>query len=242
MELIKAENLVKNYQNTKVLKNVNLTVHEGEFIGIMGKSGSGKTTLLKTLGMIEPVSGGKLFYKNHEIDKISDKEASRIRREELGFVFQEFFLMESLNALENVMLPLFLSKSANDNGQRSKAKELMGNFGVEALADKLPSGLSGGEKQRIAICRALINNPQIIFADEPTGNLDSKSGHIVIEALKKINSILGKTVIMVTHDPQMASYCERIVLLKDGEILDQLDKTNTQDGFYKRIIESMINL
>lgn len=241
MELIKAENLVKNYQNTKVLKNVNLTVHEGEFIGIMGKSGSGKTTLLKTLGMIEPVSGGKLFYKNHEIDKISDKEASRIRREELGFVFQEFFLMESLNALENVMLPLFLSKSANDNGQ-SKAKELMGNFGVEALADKLPSGLSGGEKQRIAICRALINNPQIIFADEPTGNLDSKSGHIVIEALKKINSILGKTVIMVTHDPQMASYCERIVLLKDGQILDQLDKTNTQDGFYKQIIENMINL
>lgn len=241
MELIKAENLVKNYQNTKVLKNVNLTVHEGEFIGIMGKSGSGKTTLLKTLGMIEPVSGGKLFYKNHEIDKISDKEASRIRREELGFVFQEFFLMESLNALENVMLPLFLSKSANDSGQ-SKAKELMGNFEVEALADKLPSGLSGGEKQRIAICRALINNPQIIFADEPTGNLDSKSGHIVIEALKKINSILGKTVIMVTHDPQMASYCERIVLLKDGEILDQLDKTNTQDEFYKQIIESMINL
>lgn len=241
MELIKAENLVKNYQNTKVLKNVNLTVHEGEFIGIMGKSGSGKTTLLKTLGMIEPVSGGKLFYKNYEIDKISDKEASRIRREELGFVFQEFFLMESLNALENVMLPLFLSKSANDNGQ-SKAKELMGNFEVEALADKLPSGLSGGEKQRIAICRALINNPQIIFADEPTGNLDSKSGHIVIEALQKINSILGKTVIMVTHDPQMASYCERIVLLKDGEILDQLDKTNTQDEFYKQIIESMINL
>lgn len=139
------------------------------------------------------------------------------------------------------MLPLFLSKSANDSGQ-SKAKELMGNFEVEALADKLPSGLSGGEKQRIAICRALINNPQIIFADEPTGNLDSKSGHIVIEALKKINSILGKTVIMVTHDPQMASYCERIVLLKDGEILDQLDKTNTQDEFYKQIIESMINL
>lgn len=241
MELIKAENLVKNYQNAKVLKNVDLVVREGEFIGIMGKSGSGKTTLLKTLGMIEPVSDGKLFYKNHEIDKLSDKEASRIRREELGFIFQEFFLMESLSALENVMLPLFLSKSANDSG-RIKAKELMKNFEVNSLADKSPDELSGGERQRVAICRALINNPQIIFADEPTGNLDSKSGQIVIKALQKINSKLGKTVIMVTHDPQMASYCERIVLLKDGEILDQIEKTNRQDEFYKQIIESMIRL
>ena len=241
MEVIKAGNLIKNYRNTKVLRNINLEVREGEFIGIMGKSGSGKTTLLKTLGMIEPISDGKLFYKHHEINKISDKEASRIRREELGFIFQEFFLMPSLNAIENVMLPLFLSKSANDNG-KSKAKELMKNFEVDALADKTPDELSGGERQRIAICRALINNPQIIFADEPTGNLDSKSGQIVIKALQEINSELSKTVIMVTHDPQMASYCERIVLLKDGEVLDQLNKTNAQDEFYKQIIESMIKL
>lgn len=241
MELIKAENVIKNYQNTQVLKSIDLTVNEGEFVGIMGKSGSGKTTLLKIMGMIEPVTGGKVFYEKDNVERISGKEAARIRREELGFIFQEFFLMDSLTVLENVMLPLFISKSVDESG-KERAEKFIRKFGIEGLEKKTPDELSGGERQRTAICRALINNPRIVFADEPTGNLDSKSGKVVIDALETINKEFKKTVIMVTHDPQMASHCDRIILLKDGKILGQMEKQSDNEEFYKKIIERMIDL
>lgn len=241
MELIKAENLRRNYGNTEVLKGVNLEVSEGEFVGIMGKSGSGKSTLLKLLGMIDMPTDGELHYRGRERHKLSSREAARIRREELGFVFQEFFLMDSLDILENVMLPLFISKSANDEG-KEKARDLMERFGIRELENKMPYELSGGERQRTAICRALINDPQIVLADEPTGNLDSKSGKVVIDSLKKINGELGKTVIMVTHDPQMASYCGRIVLLKDGVILDEMKGGGEKELFYQKILGRMADL
>ncbi len=241
MELIKAENLRRNYGNTEVLKGVNLEVSEGEFVGIMGKSGSGKSTLLKLLGMIDMPTDGELHYRGRERHKLSSLEAARIRREELGFVFQEFFLMDSLDILENVMLPLFISKRANDEG-KEKARDLMERFGIRELENKMPYELSGGERQRTAICRALINDPQIVLADEPTGNLDSKSGKVVIDSLKKINGELGKTVIMVTHDPQMASYCERIVLLKDGVILDEMKGGGEKELFYQKILGRMADL
>ena len=241
MAVIKAENIRKNYQHTKVLKGIDLTIEEGEFVGIMGKSGSGKTTLLKILGMIELMTGGDLFYGKDNIKKISNKEAAKIRREELGFIFQEFFLMESLSVLENVMLPLYISKSADEKGKK-RAKTLMERFGIGELEHKMPDELSGGERQRVAICRALINDPRIVFADEPTGNLDSKSGKIVIDTLKTIHQELGKTVIMVTHDPQMASYCDRMILLKDGVILGQLERKTNYNDFDKEIIEKMIEL
>lgn len=241
MELIKAENLRRNYGNTEVLKGVNLEVSEGEFVGIMGKSGSGKSTLLKLLGMIDMPTDGELNYRGRERHKLSSREAARIRREELGFVFQEFFLMDSLDILENVMLPLFISKSANDEG-KEKARDLMERFGIRELENKMPYELSGGERQRTAICRALINDPQIVLADEPTGNLDSKSGKVVIDSLKKINGELGKTVIMVTHDPQMASHCDRIVLLKDGVILDEMKGDREKELFYQEILGRMADL
>lgn len=241
MELIRAENVVKNYPNTEVLKGISLTVHSGEFIGIMGKSGSGKTTLLKIMGMIEPVTKGEMFYGQDNVEKISGKEAARIRREELGFVFQEFFLMDSLNVLENVMLPLFIRKCADEAG-KERAESYIKKFGIDGLEQKMPCELSGGERQRTAICRALINDPTIVLADEPTGNLDSKSGEVVIKALETINKELGKTVVMVTHDPQMASHCDRIILLKDGRIVGQMEKQSDTESFYKDIIERMIDL
>ena len=241
MELIRAENVIKNYQNTQVLKSIDLTVNEGEFVGIMGKSGSGKTTLLKIMGMIEPVTDGKVFYERDNVERISGKEAARIRREELGFIFQEFFLMDSLTVLENVMLPLFISKGADKSG-KDRAEKFIRKFGIEGLEKKMPDELSGGERQRTAICRALMNNPRIVFGDEPTGNLDSKSGKVVIDALEAINKEFKKTVIMVTHDPQMASHCDRIILLKDGKILGQMEKQSGNEEFYKEIIERMIDL
>lgn len=241
MDLIKTEDMKKNYGNTEVLKKINLSVHEGEFVGIMGKSGSGKTTLLKILGMIETTSGGDFTYRGKRAEDLTDKETARIRREELGFVFQEFFLMDSLDILENVMLPLFVSKCANEEGKK-RGGALMKQFGIEHLERKMPNELSGGERQRTAICRALINNPQIIYADEPTGNLDSKSGKVVIDSLKKINEEFHKTIVMVTHDPKMASYCDRVIMLKDGEVLHQLEKETNKNDFYKMIIESMIEL
>lgn len=241
MELIRVENVIKNYQNTQVLKSVDLTVNEGEFVGIMGKSGSGKTTLLKIMGMIEPVTDGKVFYEKRNAERLSGKEAARIRREEFGFIFQEFFLMDSLTVLENVMLPLLISKSAGAAG-KERAEQFIRKFGIEGLEQKMPDELSGGERQRTAICRALINNPRIVFADEPTGNLDSKSGKVVIDALETINKEFKKTVIMVTHDPQMASCCDRIVLIKDGRVLGQMGKRLDNEGFYKEILERMIEL
>ncbi|MCI8560220.1 MAG: ABC transporter ATP-binding protein [Dorea sp.] len=241
MELIRAENVVKNYQDTKVLKGISLTVQNGEFIGIMGKSGSGKTTLLKLMGMIEPATEGRMFYRENNIEQISGKEAARIRREELGFIFQEFFLMDSLNVLENVMLPLLIRKCADGSG-KERAESFIKKFGIDGLEQKMPCELSGGERQRTAICRALINDPYIVLADEPTGNLDSKSGKVVIEALETINKELGKTVIMVTHDPRMASHCDRIILLKDGRVSGQMEKQSDTEEFYKEIIEKMIEL
>lgn len=241
MEIIRGEKIIKNYNEVRVLKGLDISINSGEFIGIMGKSGSGKSTLLKILGMIDPVTDGIIHYNGNDLKSISSKETARIRREELGFIFQEFFLMESLSVIENVMLPLFIDKSANLGG-KEKAKKLMEEFNITRLEDKSPDELSGGERQRVAICRALINNPKVVFADEPTGNLDSKSGQIVIDLLETINKELGKTIVMVTHDPQMASYCDRVILLKDGEILGELKKEKDNKGFYKKIIESMIDL
>ena len=241
MELIRTENVVKNYGSTEVLKGVSLNIREREFVGIMGKSGSGKTTLLKILGMTEPVTDGELMYRGKRAQELSDKESARIRREELGVVFQEFFLMDSLDILENVMLPLLISKDADGRGKK-KAAMLMERFGIRELAEKMPCELSGGERQRTAICRALINDPQLVLADEPTGSLDSKSGKTVIDSLGKINRELGKTIIMVTHDPWMASHCSRVVLLKDGIILDELKCRNVMDTFYQEILGRMSEL
>ncbi len=250
VHVLEVENLIRNYQKSalkksdediKVLKGLNFSVEQGEFVGIMGKSGCGKTTLLKVLGMIDKQTDGVVRFMEKDTSKLYGDELADIRREQIGFVFQDFYLMDSLSVEENIMLPMILGQEKVDVMTKA-AKKYAEQFQISHLLKKNPYELSGGEKQRVAICRALINDPDLILADEPTGNLDSKSGQIVIDALVRINQEFGKTIVMVTHDPQMASYCSRIILLKDGVILDTLNHGDSQEAFYQEIIGRMADL
>ena len=250
MHVLEVENLIRNYQKSalkksdediKVLKGLNFSVEQGEFVGIMGKSGCGKTTLLKVLGMSDKQTDGVVRFMEKDTSKLYGDELADIRREQIGFVFQDFYLMDSLSVEENIMLPMILGQEKVDVMTKA-ARKYAEQFQISHLLKKNPYELSGGEKQRVAICRALINDPDLILADEPTGNLDSKSGQIVIDALVRINQEFGKTIVMVTHDPQMASYCSRIILLKDGVILDNLNHGDSQEAFYQEIIGRMADL
>ena len=224
-----------------VLKGISFQVQPGEFVGIMGRSGCGKTTLLKTLGMIDKPNEGAVFYKGVETSQIFGSELAGIRRRELAFVFQDYYLMNSLSVRENIMLPLILDEADIDESKHA-ADVLAERFDIVPLLNKKPYELSGGEKQRAAICRALVADPELILADEPTGNLDSNSSQIVIESLADINEEMGKTVLLVTHDPIIASYCKRILFIKDGELLEDLKKKGTREGFYDEIVKRMKNL
>lgn len=249
-EILKVQHLIRNYekpsradekQEVKVIKDISFDIEEKEFVGIMGKSGCGKTTLLKVLGLIDRPTDGTISFKNREIRKLWDEELCDIRRRSIGFVFQDFYLMDSLSVEENIMLPMILDK-ADVEKCFANAKVYEELFEIEHLIKKNPYELSGGEKQRVAICRALINNPDLILADEPTGNLDSRSGAIVVKALEDINQNLDKTIVMVTHDPQIASHCNRIIFLKDGNILKDIRKQGTKEEFYLEILEMMKEL
>ena len=217
-------------------------MEEGDFTGIMGKSGCGKTTLLKVLGMIDKQTDGTVRFMGQDTKGLSGDTLADIRRTKLGFIFQDYYLMDSLTVEENIMLPMILGQE-DAQKMMDAAKAYAEKFQIDHLLNKNPYELSGGEKQRVAICRALINNPDLILADEPTGNLDSKSGKIVIEALRTINQEMKKTIVMVTHDPQMASNCRKIILLKDGVILETLERgEKSQEEFYQEIIGKMEEL
>ena len=250
MYVLEVENLIRNYQKAvgkkgkediKVLKGLNFQVEEGDFTGIMGKSGCGKTTLLKVLGMIDKQTDGTVRFMGQDTKGLSGDTLAVISSTKLGFIFQDYYLMDSLTVEENIMLPMILGQE-DAQKMMDAAKVYAEKFQIDHLLNKNPYELSGGEKQRVAICRALINDPDLVLADEPTGNLDSKSGKIVIEALKSINQDLKKTIVMVTHDPQMASNCSRIILLKDGVILDTLNRGDNQEKFYQEIIGRMADL
>ena len=248
--VLEVKDLVRNYrksvikeseEDVKVLKGISFQVAEGEFVGIMGKSGCGKTTLLKTLGMIDKPTDGTIKFMGEDTSELYGDKLADIRNSKIGFIFQDFYLMDSLSVEENIMLPMILGKE-NVEVMTKAAAKYAEQFEISHLLKKNPYELSGGEKQRVAICRALINDPDLILADEPTGNLDSKSGKIVINALNRINREFGKTIVMVTHDPQMASNCSRIILLKDGVILDNLERGEDQEKFYQEIIGRMADL
>lgn len=249
--IIETKELIRNYRvETKqgtdtstihVLKGIDFKVEKGEFTAIMGKSGCGKTTFLKLLGLLDRPTDGKIYFDGMDTEDLWKDELADIRRRKIGFVFQDFYLMNSLSVLDNIMLPMILDK-ADSGVMKEKAEKLAEQFGITGLLHKAPYELSGGEKQRVAICRALINDPEIIFADEPTGSLDSKAGKNVMEALQRINEEFNKTIVMVTHDPQLASYCRKLVLLKDGEILQTLHREGSQDEFYTRILGKISEL
>ncbi len=239
-EILRAEGLKRTYlvNETKieVLKGINLTINSQEFIAIMGKSGSGKTTLLKLLGMLDRPTEGKVFFKGEDSNFIRGDRLAKIRRCELGFIYQDYYLMDSLSVRENIMLPKILDHSSVEESMEESEK-LADIMGVRTLMDKRTFELSGGEKQRVAICRALINHSDLILADEPTGNLDSASSETVMEYLKMINKDMKKTVVLVTHDAYVASFCNRVIFVKDGMIEVELKKTEGQDEFCDQIMK-----
>ncbi len=223
--VVSCENLWKVYNEgsaneVKALRGVTLRIRKGEFVAIMGPSGSGKSTLLHLLGCLDRATKGKVLIDGIDTSELSEDELARIRREKIGFVFQFFHLIPTLTAMENVMLPMSFAGVSRER-QVERAKKLLRLVGLEKRADHLPSQLSGGEQQRVAIARALANSPKIILADEPTGNLDSKSGEEILNLLKKINEENGVTIAVVTHDATLAKFANRVIFMKDGKIIKE---------------------
>ncbi len=218
--LIKVKNIKKEYSNgeliTKVLHGLSFEIKRGEFVSIMGPSGSGKSTLMHILGLLDKVSSGEYFFEDQNIAQLSENELAVLRNEKIGFVFQAFHLLPKTTVLENTILPLtYSSKKIN---HRERAEEVLESVGLSHRLNYLSNQISGGEKQRVAIARALVNNPAVIFADEPTGNLDSKSGKQVMEILQNLNN-QGKTIILVTHETFTAEHAKRIISIRDGLII-----------------------
>jgi putative ABC transport system ATP-binding protein len=235
--LIKVENLIKDYVNdevvTNVLKGLSFKVEAGDFVAIMGPSGSGKSTLMHILSFLDRPTDGKYYFKDQDVSVFSDDQLADIRNQEVGFVFQAFHLLPKTTVFDNVKLPLIYSQLPNKDELTKKAVEAVG------LSHRLyhySNQLSGGEKQRVAIARALVNNPSIIFADEPTGNLDSKSGQQIMEILQNFNES-GKTIILVTHERDTAEHAKRIISVKDGIIVDDVQlgsRRLAKDGELKK--------
>lgn len=220
--IIKLENVEKIYHLGEVevpaLRGVNLEVREGEFLMVLGPSGSGKSTMLNSIGCLDIPTKGNIFLDKHNIAHLSESSLAQIRGKKIGFVFQQYNLISSLTALENVMLPM-LFQDTTEQHRKKKATELLTKVGLGERLDHLPNQLSGGETQRVAIARALSNDPEVILADEPTGNLDSKSGINIMETLKKLHKEEKKTIIMITHDPDLTKYAQRVAYLRDGQII-----------------------
>ncbi len=225
--VVELRNVWKVYGDGEVrveaLRGVNLKVSEGEFIAIMGPSGSGKSTLLNMIGCLDKPTRGKVLIDGVDISKLDERELAKIRSEKIGFIFQLFNLSPNLTALENVYLTMLFKGVSRKEGLK-RAEELLEIVGMKKRMNHYPNQLSGGEMQRVAIARALANNPKIILADEPTGNLDSKSGREVMKVLEGLNKKLGTTLIVVTHDPEVAKFAEKIFIIKDGKIEREVKK------------------
>ena len=218
---IQALNLGKRYgsgaTSTIALENVNFEVKRGEFVSIIGPSGSGKTTLLNLLGALDRPTTGKVFIDGIDVSRLPNSELAKVRNKKLGFVFQDFNLISRMSAGENVELPLLIEGVPSRERSR-RAKELLDRFGLGPKSDRNVNKLSGGERQRVAVARALANNPAIVLADEPTGNLDTKNTEIMMEFMRQLNSELGKTVLVITHNPEVAKRADRLIAIRDGRI------------------------
>ena len=219
MSVVEARDITKTYsigdRNIRVLENVSLSVSKGDFLVVAGSSGSGKTTLLSLLSGLDKPTSGRVLLENRDITDTSEDDLAPLRNEIIGFVFQAFHLVPSLTALENVMFPAELK---HDNRGHTKALDLLKRVGMQSRRENFPHQLSGGEKQRVAICRAVINDPKIIFADEPTGNLDSENGRAVLDLLVEFQKERRTTLVLVTHSREIAEMADRVIVLKDGRI------------------------
>ena len=239
MEILKVSNLSKVYGKkviSNALNNISFTIEDGEFVGIMGPSGSGKTTFINIISTIDKPTSGTLILKRKEPQKLKGDSLALFRRRELGFVFQDFNLLDTLTVGENIVLPLTLD-NIDLKEQQLRLNKVSEILGISELLNKRTFEVSGGQAQRTAIARALINNPSIVLADEPTGNLDSKSAQNVMELLEKINKEKNVTTMMVTHDPLAASYCNRILFIKDGTIYNEIYKGDNRIKFYQEIMD-----
>jgi len=240
-EILKLNNVKKYYGDsnniTKAVDGITFKINEGEFVAIMGASGSGKTTLLNVISTIDKATSGQIFVGSTDITQIKEKEVADFRKNNLGFIFQDFNLLDTLNIEENISLSLIIN-GENKNDINSKVRDLAKKLGIEDILQKFPYEVSGGQKQRCACARALICNPKLILADEPTGALDSKSSKMLLETMNELNEKLKATILMVTHDTFSASFCKRVLFLKDGKIFNEILRENkSRKEFFNEILD-----
>lgn len=234
--IIQTKNLSKSYGDTHVLKNIDLTIEQGEFTAIMGPSGSGKTTLMNTLSTIDRFDGGEVWIEGKSLLDMKKKTLREFRQKRMGFIFQDYNLLDTLTVKENILLPLSLQKTTVAE-MEERLEKLVEALNIEEILNKYPSEISGGQKQRTAAARAIITNPAIVFADEPTGALDSRSATQLLEQIQLLNTLFKTTVLMITHDPYAASYCRRVVFLRDGKIVNEMFKgEQTEKEFFDHIL------
>lgn len=239
--MLTVNHLYKSYQTGEqvypVLKDVSLTIEKGEIVSVMGASGSGKTTLLNCISCFIPFDRGEIVLGEQKIKELSDTELSKVRNRHLGFVFQDFMLFDGLSVFENICVPQII-QGGKVVQMEERAAKLCSLFGIDHIKEKYPAEISGGEKQRTAVARALMNQPDVILADEPTGNLDSKSCRAVIDAFLQAQEQMDATVFMVTHDSYAASFCDRVIVLKDGAIHQEL----TNPGSRRQFMDNLLNV
>ena len=239
--ILEVSDIQKYYGNkgniTKAVNRISLSAHKGEFVGIMGASGSGKTTLLNCISTIDTVTSGKILVEGKDITTLRGKQLSAFRREKLGFIFQDFNLLDTLTAYENISLALSISGiKAKEIDKR--VQEIARALNITEVLEKSPYQMSGGQQQRVAAARAMVTNPALVLADEPTGALDSRSSHMLLDMLEELNQNLSATILMVTHDSFTASYCRRILFIKDGKIFNEIHRgTKPRKDFFEEIME-----
>ncbi|WP_454190783.1 ABC transporter ATP-binding protein [Paenibacillus sp. Marseille-Q7038] len=241
MSLLEVRNVSKIYEGSienKVLDNIRFQVKNGDFVGIMGPSGSGKTTLLNAIATIDPPSSGDIKIRGNNPYLMNAKEMAFFRRRELGFVFQDFNLLDSLTVEENVVLPLTLDNIPLAE-MNARLEEVIQTLGIESIRHRMIHEISGGQRQRTAIARAMIHHPSIVLADEPTGNLDSKSSKDVMTMLQQMNEQEHATILMVTHDVMAASYCQRVIFIKDGKLYNEIYRGENRQAFFQKIVDML---
>ncbi|WP_028776886.1 ABC transporter ATP-binding protein [Shimazuella kribbensis] len=238
MSTLRVNKISKIYEKHPVLDRISFSIESGEFVGIMGPSGSGKSTLLRSLGTLDHPTNGEVWMKDENPFELQQKDLARFRRKKLGFVFQQFDLLDTLTVEENILLPLILNKD-DIPFMKQRLQEVTTELGIEKLVKMRIDSLSGGQKQKTAIARAIIHHPELLLADEPTGSLDSRASHEIMEIFYSLHKQNKTTILLVTHDPVIASYCDRLLFLKDGRLYNEIYKGGNQKEFFQKIVDML---